>query len=55
MSHLTTYKLGSNHPPSEGVIRNLDTRRDPPMDADVASDSSEEGEIRDDDPESPGQ
>lgn len=55
MSHLTTHKVGSNHPPSKGVMQNLDVRRDQPTDANVADDSSEEGEIKEDHPESPQQ
>ena len=48
MSHLLSHKAGCDEAPSEGLRHDLNAEKEPPVDADVASDRSEEHEIKDD-------
>lgn len=48
MSHLMSHKAGCDEAPSEGLRHDLNAEKEPPVDADIASDGSEEREIRDD-------
>ncbi|CAF9905656.1 MAG: hypothetical protein ALECFALPRED_001073 [Alectoria fallacina] len=47
---MSNFITGSYETPSKGLEQKANAREDPPVDAGVASDGSEEGEIQDDDP-----